>query len=161
MTDAEADVKVAQATLEKAQVMVRIRHHQSPIPALSPIARSSPANTCGRLPKAATSTPLLTVERTDKMRVVCQMPDRDVPYCNVGDTAVVEMDALPGVALEGVAARRPWCPEWPTRRTPLAELMHVEIDLENPTGQNPQGMYGHVTIIWIRAPTYSRCRRPH
>ena len=33
------------------------------------------------------------------------MPDRDVPYCNVGDRAVVELDALPGPALEAKVSR--------------------------------------------------------
>ena len=85
--------------------------------------------------------PLLTVERTDKMRVVFQMPDRDVPYCNVGDRAVVEIDALPGPPLEAKVSRMA------SSEDPTSRLMHVEIDLPNPTGKIAQGMYGHVTIF--------------
>ena len=62
--------------------------------------------------------PLLAGGTTDKMRLVVEVPDRDVPYCNVGDRADVELDALPGVALQGVNGSRPRCPEWPTPRTP-------------------------------------------
>src|SRR5262249_51244374 len=40
--------------------------------------------------------PLLTVQRTDLMRVVVQVADRDVPYADPGDPATVEIDALPG-----------------------------------------------------------------
>ena len=98
----------------------------------------------GEYVKAATdagsSLPLLTVERTDKMRVVYQMPDRDVPYCNVGDRAVVEIDALPGPPLEAKVSRMA------DSEDPTSRVMHVEIDLENPTGKIAQGMYGHVTI---------------
>ena len=34
--------------------------------------------------------PLLAVERIDVMRVVVQVPERDVPFVDLGDPAVVE-----------------------------------------------------------------------
>ena len=34
---------------------------------------------------------------------------------------------------------------------PTTRLMHVEIDLDNPTGKIAQGMYGHVTIYLDQA----------
>jgi HlyD family secretion protein len=141
VVDAQADVKVAEAEAEKAQVMVQFATITSPYTGVITYR----AKFRGDYVKAATdaggSQPLLTVERTDKMRVVFQMPDRDVPYCNVGNRAVVEIDALPGPPLEAKVSRMTSSEDANSR------LMHVEIDLENPTGKIAQGMYGHVTIF--------------
>ncbi|HBI42679.1 MAG TPA: efflux RND transporter periplasmic adaptor subunit [Planctomycetales bacterium] len=138
---AAADVKVAKAEVEKAQVMVQFATITSPYTGVITYRAMDP----GGYVRAATdggSRPLLTVERTDKMRVVFQMPDRDVPYCNVGNRAVVEIDALPGPPLEAKVSRTASSEDTGSR------TMHVEIDLEkNPTGKIAQGMYGHVTIF--------------
>src|SRR5262249_54865278 len=90
--------------------------------------------------------PLLTVERTDKVRVVVQIPDRDVPYADPGDPAVVELDALPGPPLLSKIARTS------SAEDPQTRLMRVEIDLPNPDGKIRLEMYGRVTILLERAP---------
>src|SRR5262249_49617623 len=90
--------------------------------------------------------PLLTVQRTDLMRVVVQVADRDVPYADPGDPAIVEIDALPGQKFPASISRIA------DSEDPETRLMHVEIDLPNPPGMNRKGMirhgmYGRVTII--------------
>ena len=70
-----------------------------------------------------------------------QITDRDVPYCDVGDAALVEIDALPDQASSAASLRVSESEEPDTR------LMHVEIDVPNPTGKIRNGMYGRVTII--------------
>jgi RND family efflux transporter MFP subunit len=80
------------------------------------------------------------------MRVVVQVPDRDVPYVSVGNLAIVEIDAL----------RDQQCLKAKVSRTagsedPLTRLMRVEIDLPNPTGKIANGMYGKVTITLDQA----------
>jgi RND family efflux transporter MFP subunit len=87
-------------------------------------------------------TPLLTVERTDKVRVVVQVPDPDVPLVRAGNRARVTLDEL-GKTFEG--------PKVVVSRTaesedPETRLMRVEIDLDNPDGEIAQGMYGQVQI---------------
>jgi RND family efflux transporter MFP subunit len=93
------------------------------------------------------SEPLLTVERTDKMRVVVQIPDRDVPYCDPDDEATVEIDALPGVRFPDAKVSRIARSE-----EPHTKLMRVEIDLDNRNGKLRQGMFGWVTIVLDRSP---------
>ncbi len=39
--------------------------------------------------------PLLAVARTDLMRVVIPVPDREVPFTNKKDKATIVLDALP------------------------------------------------------------------
>jgi multidrug efflux pump subunit AcrA (membrane-fusion protein) len=79
------------------------------------------------------------------MRVVVQIPDRDVPFTDPGDDAFVEIDALPGKPLPAKVARIAQSED------PQTRLMHVEIDLPNPTGKICQGMYGRVTIVLDKA----------
>jgi RND family efflux transporter MFP subunit len=102
----------------------------------------------GDFVKAATEggapLPLLTVERTDLMRVVVQVPDRDVPFTDPGDPATVEVDALPGKKFQAKVSRIA------SSEDPQTRLMHTEIDLPNPTGKICKGMYGRVTILLDR-----------
>ena len=85
--------------------------------------------------------PLLTVHRTDLMRVVVQIPDRDVPFTDPGDNAEVRIDALPGPPLKAKVSRIA------SFEDPQTRLMRVELDLPNPTGKICHGMYGQVTIV--------------
>ncbi len=144
--DAQAGVKVAQATLEKAQVLVDFATIKSPYTGVITYRAYFPGDYVRAASEGGDHTPLLRVERTDKMRLVVEVPDRDVPYCNVGDTADVELDALPGVALEGVGGKAPMVSRMADSEDATTRLMRVEIDLANPTGKISQGMYGHVTI---------------
>jgi RND family efflux transporter MFP subunit len=85
-------------------------------------------------------TPLLSVKRIDLMRVVVQVPDRDVVLTNAGDPAVVNVDALGGRAFLGTVARIA------ESEDPATRTMRVEIDLPNPEGLLREGMYGRASI---------------
>ncbi|HMF11399.1 MAG TPA: efflux RND transporter periplasmic adaptor subunit, partial [Gemmataceae bacterium] len=85
--------------------------------------------------------------RTDKMRIVVQIPDRDVPYCDPNDEAKIEIDALPNETFPpGKVTRIARSEDWQTK------LMRVEIDVPNKEGKLRQGMYGWVTILLDRSP---------
>jgi RND family efflux transporter MFP subunit len=139
--ESEAEVKVAQADLEKAQVMVKFATIVSPFEGIITHRSYFPGDYVRAAAEGGAHLPLLTVERTDRMRVVVQVPDRDVPYADPGDPAVVEIDALPGEKFPAKVSR--------IARTedPNTRLMHIEIDLPNPTGRICQGMYGRVKIV--------------
>jgi RND family efflux transporter MFP subunit len=142
--DADAAVKVAQAEWEKAKVLVQFATITSPYDGV--ITQRNFFR--GDFVKAATEggapLPLLTVERTDLMRVVVQVPDRDVPFTDPGDPATVEVDALPGKKFQAKVSRIA------SSEDPQTRLMHTEIDLPNPTGKICKGMYGRVTILLDR-----------
>ena len=84
--------------------------------------------------------------RTDLMRVIIYVPDRDTPLLDRGDPAVVRIDALGGEEFKGKVARFSEF-ELPTNRT-----MRTEVDLPNPTGRLRMGMYGPVSIL-LEPPT--------
>jgi RND family efflux transporter MFP subunit len=83
--------------------------------------------------------PLLTVKRTDKMRVVVLIPDSDVVLTKLGDSAVVSVDALDGRTFTGTLARI-------ARAEDSERMMRVEIDLLNPEDVLFDGMYGKALI---------------
>jgi HlyD family secretion protein len=83
--------------------------------------------------------PLLTVKRTDLMRVVVLVPDRDVVLTRVGDQAVVSVDALADRSFQGTLARI-------AQAEDADRMMRVEIDLPNPDSALYDGMYGKATI---------------
>ena len=138
--EAQADVEVAQAELEKADVQVAFSKVIAPFDGVvakrnfNPGAYIRSANDGGNMP-------LLTVQRTDLMRVVVRVPDRDVPLTTPGKEALIRIDALPGRQLTGKVSRIA------SHEDPQTRLMRVEIDLPNPGGDIVDGMYGEVTII--------------
>jgi multidrug resistance efflux pump len=144
---AEACLKVAQANremarvaLEKAQVLVQYASLRAPFDGVV----TQRSMFVGDFVRAATDhgerVPLFTVQRTDLFRVVVQIPDRDAPYCNPGDPAQIELDALPGKKFSGKVSRVGFAED------PHTRLMRVEIDLANPKNILRPGMYGTATI---------------
>jgi RND family efflux transporter MFP subunit len=138
---AAAEAEVARAEWEKAKVHVNFATIQAPYDGV--ITQRNVSR--GDLIRSATSggnhTPLLVIERTDIMRVVVQIPDRDARYADQDDRAFVEMDALHGQKLEGKIS------VIADSEDPQTRLMRVEIHLANPTGKIRSGMYGQVRII--------------
>jgi RND family efflux transporter MFP subunit len=138
---AQADVKVAEAELAHADVMVKFADIVAPYNGYVTQRSKLPGDFVKAGAESTGGEPLLTVERTDKMRVVVQVPDRDVPYCDPGDAATVEIDALPGEKFPAKISRIA------ESEDPRTKLMRVEIDLPNKKGKLKQGMFGWVTIV--------------
>jgi RND family efflux transporter MFP subunit len=143
---AKADVGVAQAELAKAQVFLDYTVIKAPYTGVITRRSFFPGDFIKSADQGG-NTPLLAVERTDKMRVVVQVPDRDVPYIDVGDQAVVEIDALPGVTYKTDADRKVVVSRWSNAEDPATRTVRTEVDIENPDGKLRHGMYGRVTLI--------------
>src|SRR5262249_24243271 len=97
--EAKASARVAAAELDKSRVLVDYTNIRSPYTGVVP-RRSFHVGDFIKSADQGRTTPLFSVERTDVMRVVVQVPDRDVPFVSLGDPAVIEIDALPGVVFE-------------------------------------------------------------
>jgi RND family efflux transporter MFP subunit len=135
----KADVQVSQAKLDKAKVFLDYTKISSPYNGVITLRSFHRGDFISARSQGA-AIPLLTVARTDLMRVVVQLPDLEVPYADVGDKATVMIDALPGKKLVGKISRTA---EAEDRKQ---KTMRVEIDLPNPSGTLREGMYGMVTI---------------
>lgn len=141
LEEAQASVRVAAAELERSKVFVGYCVITSPYDGVVTRRSFSRGDFVRSADSGGERVPLFAVERTDKMRVVVQVPDRDVPYTNAGDGATVEIDALPGKPLETVIARVAESEDTATRS------MRTEIDLPNADGRLRRGMYGRVTLL--------------
>lgn len=137
---AKANVEVAQAKLARANVLVGYTKITSPYDGVI-TKRNFFRGAFIRSASEGGLVPLLTVARTDKVRVVTQIPDRDVPLTSVGDAAEVTLDALGDQVLKGKVSR------FAETEDPTSRTMHTEIDLDNPHDTIRPGMYGIARII--------------
>jgi RND family efflux transporter MFP subunit len=140
LAEAESKVQVEQAVLEKTQVLLNYTKIISPYNGVVTARNSHPGDFIRAADQGAEH-PLLSVAKTDVMRVVVQVPDQDVPFTNRGDEATVEIDALRGTKFNGKVSRMA------TVEDPHTRTMRTEIDLPNPNGVLRGGMYGRVTIV--------------
>jgi RND family efflux transporter MFP subunit len=140
--EAVAARDLAKADKARTQVMVDFATIRAPFDGVVTQRGYLPHDFIKSADDGGGQTPLLTVERTDKVRVVVHVPDPDVPLVKKGNRARVTLDEL-GKTFEGekVVVSRTAESEDPDTR-----LMRVEIDLDNPTGEIAQGMYGQVQI---------------
>jgi HlyD family secretion protein len=142
---AQSEVRVAQADLTKATIQLSFSRITAPFDGVVTQRSFFPGDFVRSANEGGQHEPLLVVQRTDLMRVIVQIPDRDVPFLDIGDEATIEVDALPGRKWTGKIARFSPTEDAHTR------LMHVEIDLPNPRGNIRHGMYGKVTIVLDRS----------
>lgn len=136
---AVAAVGVAEARLAKARVDLEYARVTAPFDGVVTHRQFHP----GAFVRAAADgnqPALLRLLRTDLMRVVVRVPDRDVLLADVGDPAELTIDALGGRTFQGTVARVADSEDHETR------TMRVEIDLPNPDGALRDGMYGRATI---------------
>jgi RND family efflux transporter MFP subunit len=138
--ESEAAVSVAAAELEKSRVMLSYTEIRSPYNGVITRRSFHPGDFIRAADLGGVQQPILSVERTDKMRVVVHVPDRDVPYVGVGDEAELQVDALPGLVLKAVVARKAESEDTDTR------TMRTEVDVENTQGLLYRGMYGQATL---------------
>lgn len=142
---AEAEVVSAKAKLERSQVMTGYAVIRSPYTGIVTRRSFHVGDFVRSADAGGERTPVLAVEKTDVMRVVVQVPERDVPFVDVGDPAVVEMDALP-VAFRSAGAGRVRVSRIAASEDPHTRMMRVEVDVPNPDGRLRRGMYGRVAL---------------
>lgn len=144
--EAQATVGVCRAALDRAKVFVDFAQIRSPYDGVVTERSFFP----GDFIQAAdgnSGVPLLAVEKTDVMRIVVEVPDRDAPFTNPGDHAIFEAGTLAGLVFEGRVSRVSNAEDTSSR------TMRVEIDLPNEAGLLRDGMYGKATIhLWSDSP---------
>jgi RND family efflux transporter MFP subunit len=146
VVQARADVKAAQAAVAVAEarlrkVQVDLDYSKIAAPFNGVVTRRNFHPGAYIAPHSGSNQPaLLSVSRTDLMRVVVQVPDRDAPSVNPGDPAVLRIDGLENREFKGQVSR---IAEF---EDPKTRTMRVEVDLPNPEGVLRDGMYATVNI---------------
>jgi len=138
--EALANVEVAEAEVEKTQALLDFATIKAPFDGVITRRNVFYGNFIRAADAGSMPVPMLTIDQTDKMRVVVQVPDRDAPFADPGDEATIEIVTLPGQKFKAPIARVAGSADAQTR------MMRVEIDLLNPAGKLWQGMYGYATI---------------
>ena len=136
--EARANVGVAEARMERAKANLDYAKIVAPFDGVVTL-RSFHVGALIHSAAEGEQKPLLTVKRTDKMRVVVLVPDSDVVLTTLGDPVVVSVDALGGRSFTGTLARI-------ARAEDAERMMRVEIDLENTGDMLCDGMYGKAVI---------------
>ena len=141
LATAKAEITVSEANLQRAKVMVSYTKIESPFDGVVTF-RGDGIHKGAFIRSAAdgNSEPLLAVATTDRMRTIVQVPDPDVPFCNVGDPASVKIDCLGGRIFKGTISRMADSEALKDR------TMRVEIDLANDQNLLRDGMYGRAVI---------------
>jgi RND family efflux transporter MFP subunit len=138
LEQSRADVATAEADLAKAEVYVDYTRITSPYTGVV-TRRSFHDGDFIRSAAEGGTIPVLSVARTNLMRVVIMVPDLDVPFVRRGDPATIVCDALAGQVFRGEVAR------FSNSETEL-KLMRTEVDLPNPDNRLRDGMYGTATL---------------
>ena len=155
LENAKAKVKVTTAALGKAQAFesyLTLRSRYTGVVTL----RNFHEGDFIQAAEQGGQVPMLSVARTDLMRVVVEVADTDAAYTFPGNDTVVTLNGLPGEEFHAPVARIADIIGGGRDEGSLTAVqnrtMRTEIDLRNPTdSQHPNGrikggMYGWVTI---------------
>jgi len=144
---AEAEVATAKARLEKSQVLFDYTIIKSPYNGVVTKRHFHRGDFIRSADAGGDRVPLLAVERTDIMRVVIQIPERDVPFVDCGDPAVVEVDALPGIVFKTNGNEKVSISCLAASEDPHTRMMRTEVHVKNSNGKLRRGMFGRVTLV--------------
>jgi RND family efflux transporter MFP subunit len=143
---AQAEVTTARARLEKAQVLLDYTIIRSPYTGVVTRRNFHPGDFVRSAEAGGDRIPVLAVERTDVMRAVIQVPDRDVPFVDLGDPAVVEVDALPGVIFKSEGGEKLVVSRLAASEDHHTRMMRTEVHVKNQDGKLRRGMFGRVSL---------------
>jgi RND family efflux transporter MFP subunit len=139
VTDAQAEVEVSEAMLARAQVFADYLKVRAPFDGVI-TRRNYHEGDYIRAGSDNGNKPILSVARTDLMRVIVDVPDPDVPFTHAGAPAELRVDSVSTHTFLGKVARIAQAEDYNSR------TMRTEIDLPNPKGTLTDGMFGSVTI---------------
>jgi RND family efflux transporter MFP subunit len=87
------------------------------------------------------SKPLVTITALEQVRMIMQVPEKEVPWTHMGAEAIIHFDAKEHWQTIGHVSRIARALDQQSR------TMRIEIDLDNREGKLMPGMYGHVTLV--------------
>jgi HlyD family secretion protein len=137
-TAAEAKRGVAKAELARAKTMFDYTIIRSPYDGV--VTKRSVDTGHYVQPAVANTSPVMTVARTDKVRIFVDVPELDAGRVDAGCPAVIRIEALPNAEMKGNVTRTSWSLDTSNR------ALRTEIDVPNKHGHLRPGTYASVTI---------------
>jgi RND family efflux transporter MFP subunit len=148
-----AEIKTARANLDYVDTM--LKYAQVVAPYKGVITKLHLHTGAFLSPTKSSAQPIFTITRTDKLRIIVDIPEKDAGYLNLdkdrpNNLVRIKFDALPDLP----AKDKPYV--WPiTRFAPVlgaGKKVRAEIETDNPGGRLFPGMYGHATVILENRP---------
>ncbi|MDB4983692.1 MAG: hypothetical protein JWM82_4444 [Myxococcales bacterium] len=137
VASAEATQAAAQAQIAAVAVRLGETRIASPLTGVVTQRRLDP----GALVGPPNGGAIVTVARTDILRMFVGVNERELRGLAVGKDAHVELDAMPGRSYAGKVVRLS------PSLDPGTRTLDVEVQLANPTGELRPGMYGRGAIV--------------
>jgi HlyD family secretion protein len=91
-------------------------------------------------PGAATE-PLFVVARSGLVTIAVDVPEMSAVAVDLGDRALISIQALEGRTFEGTVTRTAWALD------PKTRTLRTEIDIPNPEGVLRPGLYAYATLV--------------
>lgn len=135
---AEAALAAAQSNVGVLAVRLGETRIEAPIDGWVSARRLDPGALVG---PASGNMAILTIQRMDVLRVFVPVNERDVERLRVGQDAHVELDALPGRAIQGKVVRLS------PSLDPVSRTIDAEVQVQNADGLLRPGMYGRAAVV--------------
>jgi HlyD family secretion protein len=142
---AAARLRVAQANENRSQTMLNYAEIKTPFAGVITrrlIATGHYVNP----PNSTSASPLLTVCRTDVVRIFVDVPELEAEFVSIGDKAEIRVQALGGKVVPGSVTRTAWALDASNRS------LRTEIDIDNPDGVLRPGMFATAAILLEQRP---------
>jgi len=139
VTAAKALIRVAEANLAQSAAEHSYLTLKAPFDGVVTHRRVDPGHFVQ--PAGSGASPLLVVARTDKMRIYVAIPEIEAAYVDLGDPAVIEVQALRGAEVKGTVTRTGFALDVANRS------LETIIDLDNVGGRLRPGLYATAKIL--------------
>jgi len=137
---AEAEALVAQANTTKIKTLMNYASIRAPFDGVITV-RHVDHGAFVRSAQEGTTTALLQIAKIDRIRVVVQISETDVPFVRVGASVTVDVKALGLDPIQATLTRIA------SSIKPNTRTMRAEIDIDNSDGNLTPGMYAAATIV--------------
>jgi HlyD family secretion protein len=137
---AGARLGVAESNLAQAQTMLNYAQIKAPFDGIV-TRRNIDTGHYVQSSHGSGSQPLLVVCQADVVRVFVDVPEMEAAMVNIGDTAIIRLQALQGQEVPGQVTRTSWDLE-PSNRS-----LRTEIDIPNQQGALRPGMFATASIL--------------
>lgn len=136
LDNADAAAKIARANYEAAGTRLSYARITAPFSGIITRRFLDP----GAL-VATTNASLFTLMDLDKLKIIINVLEKDIPQVSQGKQATITVDAFPGKEFPGVVTRYSQAVDLSTR------TMAVEIDIDNRDHILKPGMFANVTLV--------------
>jgi RND family efflux transporter MFP subunit len=136
---AKAKEKVARANLQQAKVLLAYARVRAPFAGVI-TRRLVDTGTFVQSAGLGKPTPLFTLVRVDRLRVLTDLPETDSAWIKIGQSATLRVDAARGHQYTGKVVR------FADMLDRVSRTMRAEVELDGPTPALRPGLYGTVII---------------